>query len=318
VGASDINPVDLLPDYCFASALTHERFVTEQFLTSNAVAARSFWDILADYGLATGIVNWPLTSPVHARRGYIISDRFDEGASEPLRLSDAANAWPTTAAEIARETFDAWQFRSWQDVLPAASHNEPEPRGLRAARWDRAYSLAASELERALPPRVTAMRYEGLDAFGHLYLNDAQPELFGLYSQRGGERSILDRYYGYIDSEIGDALRELSPGDLLLVVSGFGLEPETLAKRLFARTMNPPETVGSHERAPDGFLLAFGTNVAANQTLPRGAIVDLAPTVLYYLGLPVGRDVDGFARVDLFLRSYTVDHPVTYIATNEK
>ena len=64
--------------------------------------------------------------------------------------------------------------------------------------------------------------------------------------------------------------------------------------------------------------LAFGTNVAPNQTLPRGAIVDLAPTVLYYLGVPIGRDMDGFARADLFLRSYTVEHPVTYTATYER
>ena len=318
VRTDDTNPVDLLPDYCFASALAHERFVTQEFLSSAALRARPFWDILADYGLASGIVNWPLTSPVHAQRGYVISDRFDEGASEPLRLSDANNAWPTTAAEIARETFDAWQFRSWQDVLPAASQDEAEPSGLRVARWDRAYSLAASELERALPPRVTAVRYEGLDAFGHLYLNAAQPELFGLNLTRSARRSVLDRYYAYIDDEIGGAIRQLEPGDLLLVVSGFGLQPETLTKRLFARALNPPEIFGSHERAPDGFLLAFGTNVVANQTLPRGAIVDVAPTVLYYLGLQVGRDMDGFARVDLFQRSYAIDHPVMYRASNER
>jgi hypothetical protein len=32
----------------------------------------------------------------------------------------------------------------------------------------------------------------------------------------------------------------------------------------------------------------------------------------------VGRDMDGFARTDLFLASYTADHPITYIATHEK
>ena len=70
-------------------------------------------------------------------------------------------------------------------------------------------------------------------------------------------------------------------------------------------------------RAPDGFLIAYGTNVAARQTLPRGAIVDLAPTVLYYLGLPVGRDMDGFARTDLFSTTFVLEHPVKYVATHE-
>ncbi len=110
----------------------------------------------------------------------------------------------------------------------------------------------------------------------------------------------------------------MAPGDLLLVVSGFGMEPEPLAKRLLARALGQPERTGSHDRAPDGFLIAFGTNVVSGQSLPRGAIVNLAPTVLYYFGIPIGRDMDGFARADLFKRSYTVEHSVAYIRTHER
>ena len=45
----------------------------------------------------------------------------------------------------------------------------------------------------------------------------------------------------------------------------------------------------------------------------RASVVDLAPTILYYLGLPVGRDMDGFARTDWFKPAFTSDKPVTYI-----
>jgi hypothetical protein len=129
---------------------------------------------------------------------------------------------------------------------------------------------------------------------------------------------VLDRYYAYIDEQIGRAIDRLGPADLLLVVSGFGMDRESLSKQLLARALGEAERSGSHDRAPDGFLIAFGSNVAPNPSLPRGAIVDLAPTVLYYLGVPVGRDMDGFARVDLFLRSFSIEHPVTYTATHER
>ena len=76
------------------------------------------------------------------------------------------------------------------------------------------------------------------------------------------------------------------------------MEPNALVKRLLARLIGG-RTTGTHEPAPDGFLLAYGTNVAPGQ-YRRGSIVDLAPTVLYYMGVPVGRDMDGFARTDLF------------------
>ena len=319
VQPDDLNPVDLLPNYCFAQALVDQSFVTEErFMTSNSLRARPVWEILADFGIPSGVVDWPLTYPAHAQLGYVVSDQFDDGASSPLRSADARAAAPTTAAGIAREVFDTWQSRPWQDVMAPASADEPKPGGLQSALWDHAYSAAAAALDKEIPTQVTAVRYEGLDVFGHTALRDAAPELFGQIGRVDPHRSLLDRYYTFIDAEIGRVADELAPGDLLLVVSGFGMEPETLMKRLLARALGKPDRPGSHDRAPDGFLIAFGTNVAPNQSLPRGAIVDLAPTVLYYLGVPVGRDMDGFARGDLFLRSYTVEHPAKYILSHER
>jgi hypothetical protein len=62
----------------------------------------------------------------------------------------------------------------------------------------------------------------------------------------------------------------------------------------------------------DGFLLAYGRFVSPGRKTV-GAIVDVLPTVLYYLGLPVGRDMDGFARTDLFVATLTTGRPVSFI-----
>jgi predicted AlkP superfamily phosphohydrolase/phosphomutase len=185
------------------------------------------------------------------------------------------------------------------------------------ARWDRAYSETAESLEEQFALRFSAIRYEGLDAFGHIYLRQAQPELFGDPRWAAPQRPVLDRYYSYLDGEVGKAMRQLAPGDLLLVMSGFGMEPTLLWKRLVARVLGERDMTGQHESGPDGFLLAYGTNVASGQ-FPRGSVTDLAPTVLYYMGVPVGRDMDGFARTDLFLPTYAIEHPVKYVASHEK
>ena len=34
--------------------------------------------------------------------------------------------------------------------------------------------------------------------------------------------------------------------------------------------------------------------------------------------VPVGRDMDGFARTDLFARRFTADHPITYIPSHDR
>jgi hypothetical protein len=315
VRPDDADPVDLLPDYCFAYALQKQGFLRADPLTAASLHARPIWDILK-----SGIVDWPLTFPVRPYLGYVISERFDEGSSSPLRLADASAAYPTTAVDIAREAFDAWQSRPWYEVLPSFGVNDPVPAGSIRARWDRAFSESADQLEREFSTNLTAVRFEGLDTFGHNYLHDAQPELFGDASDQP-RRSVLDKYYASVDAEVGRIAGSLERGDLLLVISGFGMERESLVKRLvaaeFGWLLGWSDRSGSHEHAPDGFLLAYGTNVATGQ-VARGAIVDLAPTVLYYMGLSVGHDMDGFARTDLFAGTYTKDHSVAYVATYEK
>jgi hypothetical protein len=317
VRASDAHPVDVLPEYCVASALVYQGFVTAEPHTAASLSVRSLWDILSDYGLPSGIAGWPLTFPARAERGYLLTDRFDEATSSPLRLADADAADPTTAVDVARAVFDGWQARPWQTILPAFAPRAEERPDLERARWDYAYSEAADELEQRFAPRLIAVRYEALDAFGHSHLRAAQPDRFGDPARVDLQRSILDRYYSFIDHEVGRGMRRLASGDLLLVVSAFGMEPARLSRRLFARLLGVSGLSGTHDEAPDGFLLAYGNHVATGQ-FRRGAVVDLAPTVLYYLGLPVGRDMDGFARTDLFVRSYTLERPVKFIGTHEK
>ena len=42
------------------------------------------------------------------------------------------------------------------------------------------------------------------------------------------------------------------------------------------------------------------------------------PTILYFLGLPIGRDMDGYARTDLFQPSFTDERPITFIPTYDR
>jgi predicted AlkP superfamily phosphohydrolase/phosphomutase len=59
-------------------------------------------------------------------------------------------------------------------------------------------------------------------------------------------------------------------------------------------------------------MLAYGTAVQPGRP-HRGSIVDVTPTLLYFFGLPVARDMDGYARTDLFTREFSAERPVTFI-----
>jgi hypothetical protein len=178
---------------------------------------------------------------------------------------------------------------------------------------DRVHLQLLSAFEKA-SPRFLAVRFPGIDAVGHRFLRYADPAAFGDVSEAEREKfgGVLAQYYGFIDTLVGREIDRLGPSDVLLVVSAFGMEPLTPYKRVIEMIAGNPQISGTHERAPDGFVLTFGSMVAPGRP-NRLSVVDLAPTILYFLGLPVGRDMDGFARIDLFKPVFTGDKPVTYI-----
>ena len=313
----DDRPIDLLPDDCFSHTLVQLGIVRDEGKTSAAWRARPLWTILNDYGISTGIVRWPLTYPALPVNGFVITNRFHQLGTLPDVEGPAA--YPADSQEVAEKAFAGSDAAA--AVLPGGT---PIPPGtaanLASARWDQYYARSLRAAVRVRPVEFTAMRYQGLDTIGHNMLRYAQPQAFGADitdEERDRYGAILDRYYGYVDGEIGAAMAALSPGDLLLVVSGFGMQPVSPFIRLANRLLRQPDASGAHDRAPDGFLLAYGSAVERGKR-QRGSIVDVAPTVLYYMGVPIGRDMDGFTRADLFTPQFTAERPITFIPTHNR
>jgi len=291
----DDRPLDLLPDHCFSHTLVRLDVVRDQPNSSAAWRARPLWTILGDYGFSSGIVRWPLTYPAQPITGFLITDRFHQLVGSMIE-PDEHSVYPP-------------------EILPAARDAFAGSTG--AGQSDELYGRAARDVIAQHPVQLEAVRYQELDTAGHSYLRDAQPRAFGDVTDevRQQNAAVLDRAYGSIDSVIGAAIERQAPGDLLLVVSGFGMQPVGAIKQLAARILRDPDVSGTHENAPDGFILAYGTPVAPGRK-QRGSIVDVTPTILYFLGVPIGRDMDGYARADLFTRAFTAERPITFIRSH--
>ena len=312
-------PISLLPDYCFSQALVRFGFLTEQAQTSADLAARPIWSILGDYHISVGVIGWPLTNPAPAVHGFLVSDRFHGLSETELDLDGSTAVYPPELLAEARAALAV--AASPDPVALVSTMGAPQPANDYDTRRDPAPVVAdrvhlqlMSALEPSRAPRFLAARFPGVDAVGHLFLRYAEPSAFGDVSEDERRRfgRVLDEYYRFVDTLVGRALVTLGPGDLLLVVSAFGMEPLTPGKRVLEMLVGNPQISGTHERAPDGFVLAFGQPVAPGRPA-RTSVVDITPTILYFLGLPVGRDMEGFPRTDIFKPSFTAERPVTYI-----
>jgi len=119
---------------------------------------------------------------------------------------------------------------------------------------------------------------------------------------------------------LGETGAASGPAERAFNLARIALASEALgsAERLLEMTIGDPDLSGTHEGAPDGFLMAYGATVSRARLLPRGSVVDVVPTLLYFLGLPIGRDMDGYARTDVFQRGYTDERPITFIPTYDR
>jgi hypothetical protein len=302
----DAAALSLLPDYCFAQALVRFRFLLETPHDSRSLAARPLWRILSGVGVPVAIVGWPLTHPAPAVNGLVVSDTFHAMTEAQLDLDghgavSPPDALPDIRLALASPLSD-----------PASAAPAPES----SAIVDRLHLQLLEMLERRTDARFVAVRFPGLDAVGHSFLRYANPGAFGDVSDAERRRfgRVLGDYYAFVDSIVGRTLAALTGDDLLLVVSAFGMQPLSPGKRILERLVGNPDLSGTHERAPDGFLMALGPAVAPGRP-QRASVLDLTPTILYYLGLPVGRDMEGFARTDIFRNTFTASRPITFIPT---
>jgi hypothetical protein len=316
-------PIDLLPDHCFSHALVRFGLISEVLHESPDVRARTLWSILGGAGLSVGIVGWPLTYPAQPVRGFLVTDVLDRLGDVPLDPADHAVGYPAgilPVIRIAAEPRAMADGSTAGDIAwPVAQDVVTEVFAGRPYATDHVYEQIWRTLAGELPVRVTTVRFRGIDAAGHHYLRYARPRLFGDVTEGEIRRygRVLEAAYTIADAAVGRAIASLAPEDLLLVVSGFGMEPLGLGKRLLERAMGNRVLTSTHEGAPDGFALAYGAAVAPGRK-NRGSVVDMTPTILYFLGLPVGRDMDGYARTDVFRREFTTERPITFIPTYDR
>lgn len=71
----------------------------------------------------------------------------------------------------------------------------------------------------------------------------------------------------------------------------------------------------SGDHRMDGILLARGPAVRHGEIKGLARALDLAPTILQLLGVPVAADADGRVLTELFTASWLTEHPIRYVET---
>jgi Flp pilus assembly protein TadD len=302
-------------------------------VTSTLRRVKALWNVLSEAGRRVGVVGWWATYPAERVRGFVVSDFVGfHGFGNTGRTvqSEIGKAYPPTLLDAIRALLADPQSLSYETARRFLDLDEAEFEEARRGegRWGQAVRLFCTYLATAgsyvriaqaasakARPEVLLVYFELPDAASHLFARYASPRMPGI-SEEGHARfaRVVEETYRYQDELLG---RLLSLGDrrtAVFVVSDHGF-------RWRERRPEEGEQVRIGEahlwHEEEGILVAAGAGIRRGERIAKASVLDVLPTLLRYLGLPIARDMDGTALVDLFEPAWLDANPPSVIDTYE-
>jgi hypothetical protein len=169
-------------------------------------------------------------------------------------------------------------------------------------------------------PQIVFFMLDGLNTVERFFYKYSFPDLFGNIEQDDINRysSVIERYYQFYDDIIGRYLASRKEDELLVVFSRHGIEPLPVWKRVTEWLFGSAEISAYHELAPDGVVFFYGREIWRGKNIEGIRLIDIAPTLLNFLGLPIGKDMDGIVFSSIFRDEFKLENPVLYISSYEE
>jgi predicted AlkP superfamily phosphohydrolase/phosphomutase len=315
----------LLPKSALVGLLERARLAERRPVASTARRRRAVWNVLDAFGIPAGLVRVWGTHPPETIRGFVLSPYFHALLADPVRA--AGTVFPRDllpeieARAVSPRDVDPALLADLADAAAPSALDDPLMRTLaeESLAPDLTYAHAAQVLGQAYHPSLLVVSFHGYEAAGHVFYRYAHPEAFGNVSADEARRygRVPSRYASLVERWVGDIEKDLGPGDVLVVVSGYGLAPTPLWRRLLGVLTSTSVGAATHAGAPDGVLLVAGEGIRPGAVPPRASVLDVAPTLLYLLGLPVARDMEGRVLTEILEPEFAQENPVTFIPSYE-
>jgi hypothetical protein len=317
----------LLPKAALVGALERAGLAALRPVASTSRRRRALGNVLDAFGIPTGLVRVWGTHPPETIRGFVVSPYFHLLRGDPQRAASAVfprDLLPEIDARaVGPRDLDPVLLADLADAAaPAAAPlGDPLLRALaeRSLAPDLTYARVAQVLRQAYAPSLLVVSFPGYDTAGHLFYRYAHPEAFGDVQADEARRygRVLARYASLVERWVGEIERDLGPDDVLIVLSGHGLTPTPLWRRLVGVLTGTSVGAASHDGAPDGVLLVAGGGIRPGATPVGASVLDVAPTILYLMGLPVARDMEGRVLTEILDPEFAEENPVTFIPSYE-
>lgn len=319
-------------DYCmirdphrFGSGWVYTKPTQISLASSFHLRTRTLWEILSGLNRRVGVVGWWASWPAYKINGYLVTSHVGL-QGERLKIPEGQDflstvpdlTYPPKLLEEIRKIY----YRKEQ-VIPDFEKRFFNFRkcgcvGVNQERialtffWqDKFFSdISRYLLKNKKDMDLFAVYFRGTDTMSHQFLGYSQG--YDLVQSECGKskfpecdtkrlHDIIDNYYRFIDAEVGKILQEADRRTYIFVVTDHGE---------FATGRR-----GMHKN--NGFIIAAGPGIQKHN-FQKASVLDIAPTILYIMGFPVGQDMDGTVMKEAFDRNLMLERPIVYVDSYDK
>lgn len=269
---------------------------------------RAIWNILNLEGKRSHVVGWWPSDPAEPIRGTMVSNLFmqaevnnrgsgraDFGSVHPPEKTDQIRDLLLKPQQISEEVVHAFipDFHLLEDMdkrlfdhlrrtlAEASSAQNVITTIMQNEEWD-----------------FAAVYLDAIDHICHAFMDFHPPRTawvnekeFDLYS------NVVNATYHFHDMMLGFLLHLAGPETTVVLMSDHGFESGNL--RCGQTPMTPVGPVSQHRE--NGILVMQGPGIRRGTTVHGASLLDITPTILQVMGLPVGADMDGCPLVNAFI-----------------
>lgn len=273
---------------------------------------QALWEMLAQSGLKSHVVSWFATHGEQPN-GCLVSNLYNSW--KHAEADDAAQwpppphgtYWPADLGEHLNERrVSPWDIDPDQILrlfVPRAAEidqkNDPRLWQL-TQQLSEAFTVHAATcwlLENRPDWDFTAVYYRAIDEICHRFMPYHPPRLdmvseadFDLY------QGVVAAAYRLHDLFLVALMRLAGPDTALMLVSDHGFHSDHLRPKFTPRV---PAGITIWHR-PQGVIAAMGPGFQQDCLIHGARLLDVAPTVLAWFGLPIGEDMEGRVLADAF------------------
>ncbi|XAM01503.1 alkaline phosphatase family protein [Phycisphaeraceae bacterium D3-23] len=271
-------------------------------VTSTSRTTRAIWNILTHRGMHSNTVGWFASHPAEPIHGVCVSNLLQRGCPSDKKwhvpdhaIHPAALAEPLGKLRIHA---DDLQHSDLSPFVPSLAGQKVEDenlaKGLAAlarllAEMATVQSVATAVLEQE-PWDASFIYFDAIDHFCHSFMYHRPPKLPQidplLYE---AFKDTVDGVYQLQDMMLGRALDFCNDDTTVIICSDHGFLNDHLRP---AAIPDGPQGPAVWHRF-HGMVVMKGPGIRRGEQLYGASILDLCPTMLSVLGLPVGEDMDG-------------------------